>query len=151
MYGMESVQKNIYSEIDRCAADAPPGADSLAFIPYLSGTRTQPELKASFVGITRQHGYAHFARAILEGVVFELYYLYEKLERLCEKAGYNFSPQQLSAVLSAMIEEGNNSRRTPLANIIPKTPMISNPIIVELDTIKVRIATTAAINPKTRT
>lgn len=31
-----------------------------------------------------------------------------KLERLCEKSGYDFSPQQLSAVLSAMIEEVNS-------------------------------------------
>ena len=79
MYGVGSPQSGIYPEMDRQAEQIPPGADGLAFIPYLSGTRVQPDLKASFVGLTRSHGYAHLTRAILEGVVFELYNLYEKL------------------------------------------------------------------------
>ena len=79
MYGVDSPVSSIYPEMDRQAAEMPPGADGLAFIPYLNGTRMQPDLKAGFVGLTRHHGYAHFTRAILEGVVFELYHLYEKL------------------------------------------------------------------------
>lgn len=79
IYGLETSQSNIYLEMDRCAGEVPPGADGLAFIPYLSGTRVQPDLKASFIGLNRNHSYAHLTRAILEGVVFELYYLYEKL------------------------------------------------------------------------
>ena len=79
MYGLATPQIRIYPEMDRRAAEMPPGADGLAFIPYLSGTRVQPDLKASFVGLTRNHSYAHLTKAILEGVVFELYYLYEKL------------------------------------------------------------------------
>jgi xylulokinase len=70
---------NIYQRMDQWAAEISPGADGLTFIPYLSGTRVQPGLKASFTGLTRHHSYAHFTRAILEGVVFELYYLYERL------------------------------------------------------------------------
>ena len=72
-------EENVYEEMDRAAARIPSGADGLTFIPYLSGTRVRPGLKASFIGFTRHHSYAHFTRAILEGVVFELYYLYEKL------------------------------------------------------------------------
>jgi len=79
MYGVNSPQRNIYAKMDRCAAGIPPGADGLAFIPYLSGTRVSPDLKASFKGLARRHGYAHFTRAIMEGVVFELYHLYEKI------------------------------------------------------------------------
>lgn len=79
MYGVKSPERNIYSKMDELAAEIPPGADGLTFIPYLSGTRVNPDLKASFTGVTRRHTYAHFTRAILEGVVFELYYLNEKL------------------------------------------------------------------------
>lgn len=79
IYGVESPQKSIYSKMDELAAEIPPGADGLTFVPYLSGTRVNPALKASFTGVTRGHTYAHFTRAILEGVVFELYHLNEKL------------------------------------------------------------------------
>jgi xylulokinase len=79
IYGIRSPKGNTYQKMDRWAAEIPPGADGLAFIPYLTGTRVKPDLKASFMGITRHHSYAHFTRAILEGVIFELYYLYGKL------------------------------------------------------------------------
>lgn len=79
MYGMEFSEGSIYEKMDRRAAEIPLGADGLAFMPYLSGTRMQPDLKASFTGLTRHHSYAHLTRSILEGIVFELYYLYEKL------------------------------------------------------------------------
>jgi xylulokinase len=79
LFKVDPPEGNIYREMDRWAAKIPPGADGLTFIPYLSGTRVQPDLKATFTGLTRHHNYAHFTRAILEGVVFELYYLHEKL------------------------------------------------------------------------
>ena len=79
MYGVSLPGGNIYSQMDRLAADISPGADGLNFVPYLSGTRAQPDLKAGFMGLTRHHSYAHFTRAILEGVIFELYHLYGKL------------------------------------------------------------------------
>ena len=88
MYGIDSSQKSIYAEMDRLTAEAPAGADGLAFIPYLSGTRVQPDLKASFVGLTRNHSYAHFTRAVLEGVVFELFHLYKKLS----PTPYDYTP-----------------------------------------------------------
>ena len=86
LYGIRSFKGNIYQEMDRWAEKIPPGADGLAFIPYLSGTRVQPDLKASFTGLTRRHSYAHFTRAILEGVLFELYHLYKKFA-LCSDHG----------------------------------------------------------------
>jgi len=79
MYGINSPRQDVYYKMDRLAAQVSPGADGLIFTPYLSGTRAQPHLKASFTGLARRHGYAHLTRAILEGVVFELFHLYEKL------------------------------------------------------------------------
>ena len=79
IFGAGFYEGKIYHKMDQLASKIPPGADGLAFIPYLRGTRAKPELKAGFAGLTHNHTYAHFIRALLEGVVFELYYLYEKL------------------------------------------------------------------------
>ncbi len=64
-----------YREIDRLAASVSPGADGLVYLPYLSGERTphkDPRARASFVGLGLQHGRAHLARAVLEGVAFAM-------------------------------------------------------------------------------
>ena len=57
------------------AADAPPGAGGLVFLPYLSG-ELQPindgHARGAFVGLTLQHGPAHLTRAVMEGAVFAL-------------------------------------------------------------------------------
>ncbi|MEP6754769.1 MAG: xylulokinase [Chthonomonadales bacterium] len=57
------------------AATAPAGSEGLVFLPYLTGERAphpDPYARGAFVGITRRHTRAHFARAILEGVSFGL-------------------------------------------------------------------------------
>jgi len=79
MYGLNPTEISVFKEMSRVTSEVSPGADGLAFIPYLSGTRAKPNLKASFIGLTRHHGFAHLTRAIMEGVIFELYYFYEKL------------------------------------------------------------------------
>lgn len=59
---------------DRAAAVAP-GSGGLLFLPYLQGERTphaDPLARGAFVGIGLEHGRAHFARAVLEGVAFGL-------------------------------------------------------------------------------
>ncbi|MFU0885291.1 xylulokinase [Kluyvera sichuanensis] len=50
-------------------------ADSIWFLPYLSGERTphnNPQAKGVFFGLTHQHGPAELARAVLEGVGYAL-------------------------------------------------------------------------------
>ena len=57
------------------AADVPAGSDDLFFLPYLTGERTpypDPLARGAFVGLTVRHGFAHFTRAVLEGVAFGL-------------------------------------------------------------------------------
>jgi len=106
MYGLNPPELSIYEEMSRIAEEAPPGANGLAFIPYLSGTRAKPELRATFAGLSRHHGYAHFTRAIMEGVVFELYYFYEKLGDQSDEskplvgAGGGFSSKLWSQIAS---------------------------------------------------
>jgi xylulokinase len=57
------------------AADIPPGADGLIFLPYLAGERT-PHMDAlargSFIGLGYHHTRGHLARAVMEGVTFAL-------------------------------------------------------------------------------
>jgi len=61
-----------YETIVARAAEAPPGADGLFFLPYLTGERfaAKTNSRAQFFGLTAAHGLAHLHRAVLEGVAF---------------------------------------------------------------------------------
>ena len=64
-----------YDELVEAAEKAPPGAEGLVFLPYLSGERTphlDPLARGAFVGLTARHGIPHMTRAVMEGVVFSL-------------------------------------------------------------------------------
>ena len=57
------------------AAGVEPGAKGLLFLPYLIGERSphwNPLARGAFVGLTMSHGRAEMARAVLEGVAFNL-------------------------------------------------------------------------------
>ncbi len=64
-----------YQELLAAAAEWPPGAEGLTFLPYLSGERTphaDPDARAAFVGLELRHDTGALARAVLEGVAFGL-------------------------------------------------------------------------------
>ena len=64
-----------YQELADLAAQAPPGAEGLFFLPYLAGERTphmDPTARGAFIGLTLRHSQAHLVRAVMEGVVFAL-------------------------------------------------------------------------------
>jgi xylulokinase len=68
---------------DADAASVPPGANGLIFLPYLIGERTpwwNPQARAAFVGLTMAHGRGEMARAVLEGVAFNLRLILDALE-----------------------------------------------------------------------
>jgi xylulokinase len=57
------------------AAEVPPGAEGLLFLPYLTGERTphaDPHARGAFVGLTIRHGRGHLIRAVMEGVAMGL-------------------------------------------------------------------------------
>lgn len=65
------------------ASGAPPGADGLFFLPYVLGERAplyRADATGSFQGIHSGHGQAHFVRAVMEGVLFNLKVIAEALE-----------------------------------------------------------------------
>lgn len=64
-----------FGELVEEAAEVPPGAEGLLFLPYLTGERTphpDPLARGAFVGLTVRHTRAHLTRAVLEGVAFGL-------------------------------------------------------------------------------
>jgi xylulokinase len=66
---------DVYELLNAVAAEAPPGADGVLWIPALAGA-TAPEwnvrARAGWFGLTAAHGRRHLARALLEGNAFAL-------------------------------------------------------------------------------
>jgi len=65
----------IHRDLDALAARVEPGARGLLFLPYLMGERSphwNPRARGAFVGLTMAHGRGELARAVLEGVAFNL-------------------------------------------------------------------------------
>ena len=66
---------SIYQDLVNDALKVSPGADGLAFLPYLAGERTpymDPTVTGGFIGLTLSHTRAHMVMAVLEGVVMSL-------------------------------------------------------------------------------
>ena len=67
--------RDSYDILCELADSIPPGSDGLVMLPYLMGAYSPQENSAArgvFSGFTLSHGKAHFIRAILEGVAFDL-------------------------------------------------------------------------------
>ena len=61
--------------MDAAAAEAPPGCDGMLFHPHLLGEfapQWNPNLRASFTGVTIHHSRPHLTRSILEGGAFQI-------------------------------------------------------------------------------
>lgn len=64
-----------FDQLTAEAADTPPGAEGLQFLPYLAGERTphaDPTARGAFVGLTLSHARGHMTRSVLEGVTYSL-------------------------------------------------------------------------------
>jgi xylulokinase len=74
-----------FEELTGLAAQAPPGADGVIFLPALSGAMA-PEWIASargaFYGLTPSHGVPHLARALLEGLSFAMRDVLDRVRQL---------------------------------------------------------------------
>ncbi|HEX7028269.1 MAG TPA: gluconokinase, partial [Gammaproteobacteria bacterium] len=68
----ESGFEQLLAEVEKTA----PGAEGLLFLPFVLGERAplwDPDATGAFVGIRSHHDRAHFQRAVLEGMLFNLY------------------------------------------------------------------------------
>jgi xylulokinase len=71
-----------YADLDSEAAQIPPGADKLLFIPHLGG-RSNPcdsDMRGAWAGLSWSHKRGHFYRSILESIAYE-YEIYLSIER----------------------------------------------------------------------
>lgn len=64
---------DIFREMDRRAAQLPPGADGLIILPYFLGEKTplfDPQARGVMFGLTLSHTREHLFRAVLESVIY---------------------------------------------------------------------------------
>jgi gluconokinase len=74
--------EDLFSEIGRIAAEVPPGADGLRFLPLLGGERCphdRPDARGSLWGLDFSHTRGHVARALMEGLAWYLSAVYRML------------------------------------------------------------------------
>ncbi len=74
-----------YEILTRIAEQVNPGADGLLFHPYLAGERAplwNSDARGSFFGLAMHHKKEHMIRAVLEGVIYNLYSVLLALEEL---------------------------------------------------------------------
>ncbi|MCO7174784.1 gluconokinase [Sporolactobacillus kofuensis] len=65
-----------YDVLTRMAARVQTGSDGLIFQPYFSGERAplwNPNARGAFFGLTLHHQKQHMIRAVLEGIIYNLY------------------------------------------------------------------------------
>jgi gluconokinase len=85
--GEISPEKYEHETIDDMAAQIPPGAEDLLFIPYLSGEQCpvwDPHTTGSFSGLTLRHTRAHLARAVYEGIARSIARVINAIEEVIE-------------------------------------------------------------------
>lgn len=84
-----------YQKLDALAAETPAGADSLLFLPFMTGaraTRWDPDARGVWFGLTEAHGQGALVRSILEGVAYEVRACFGLLE------GMGLPPSDVIAV-----------------------------------------------------
>jgi len=86
----------------------PPGSDGLVALPYLVGERSphwDARARGVYLGLSLQHGPAHLARAMLEGVIFALQQVYDGLstvEEIRATGGMSRSPVWMQMLADAL-------------------------------------------------
>jgi len=71
---------NPHAELDRMAESVGPGSDGLIIAPYLAGERNpgwQGEARGYLAGLGLHHEARHFVRAIMEGIAYQIAWVYE--------------------------------------------------------------------------
>lgn len=74
-----------YDVLTKIASNVNPGSDGLLFHPYLAGERAplwNANARGSFFGLGLHHKKEHMIRAVLEGVIFNLYTVFIALQEV---------------------------------------------------------------------
>lgn len=81
--GRAKAPPDFFQAFDRAAARSPPGSRKLMFLPWLYGERTPVEdhaLRGAFFNYSLEHERSDVARAVLEGVAFNLRWLFQHVQ-----------------------------------------------------------------------
>ncbi|WP_319419892.1 gluconokinase [Pleurocapsa sp. FMAR1] len=79
------LKQDPYDMLTAIAQTIPAGSEGLIFHPYLSGERSplwDANARGSFFGLALHHNKAHLIRSVLEGVVYNLYLVFQALESI---------------------------------------------------------------------
>ncbi len=85
-FSREFMSTSSLSELGKIAMGAPAGCDGLIALPFLLGERApiyNPEARGVFFNVALTHTRAHFVRALMEGICFELLSIVNSLEASC--------------------------------------------------------------------
>ncbi len=88
--------KNIYEFINRETEGIPPGCDHLVFTPWLLGERSPVSTtttRGTIFNLGLEHTRGHFVKALLEGVGFNLRWVFENYRR-----DFGFQPEKIRAI-----------------------------------------------------
>lgn len=76
-----------FDEVLMLAANVPAGSDGLLFLPYLYGERApvwNATARGCFIGLNASHTIEHMARAVVEGICFGLFDIFNSMQDLKE-------------------------------------------------------------------
>lgn len=101
-YDLEHTMKELIDEAAKISA----GADGLIFLPYLLGERApiwDANARGVYFGINIKHERQHFIRAIIEGILFEIYSIGKTLQEHCSFNSLSINGSFASIPLCAQI------------------------------------------------
>jgi len=94
---------NIYAFIDSETEGVPPGSDHLIFTPWLLGERcpvSSTTTRGTVFNLGQEHTRGHFVKALLEGVGYNLRWIFENYRR-----DFGFNPIKIRAIGGGSVNE----------------------------------------------
>ncbi len=111
--------EDIFSFIDRETEGVPPGSDHLIFTPWLLGERcpvSSTTTRGTLFNVGLEHTRGHFVNALLEGVAYNLKWIFENYQR-----DFGFLPEKITAIGGGSVNE-SGCRALPTLQVKPLKP-----------------------------
>ncbi|EHN59785.1 gluconokinase [Oenococcus kitaharae] len=152
------LKKDAYTLLTDIAQTVPAGAGGLLFLPFLGGERApiwDANARGAFFGLTQMHTRANMIRAVLEGIVYNLYTVLLALEEVVGKGktilatgGFTQSPfcrQILADVFEQPITIPENFESSCLGAAV--MGMVSTGLVDNLNVVKQFVGPTKTYAP----
>ncbi len=81
----EDQDRDLHELASEMVEEVPAGSEGLIFLPYLTGERAphwNADARGVFFGLTLQHKRKHLIRAVMEGVIYQMYAVQKALEEV---------------------------------------------------------------------